>query len=135
MRGTSGRHDEGQAALGAHPRRCGEHNLIIDGDRFGQGSSPQVRGTSEHRVINVQGPGLIPAGAGNIRYATEMLWCFQAHPRRCGEHARASWGVEVYPGSSPQVREHGTVTTPTGVTWGSSPQVRGTFPLQHRPLA
>ena len=141
--------------IGAHPRRCGEHALFSATTTSGQGSSPQVRGTSKplpHRAV--------------------FPW---AHPRRCGEHPRVLPLHQHRFGSSPQVR--GTslrVTSPhlrlrlipagagnMAVAWarrrpswahprrcgehlrmptnvlpepGSSPQVRGTFtdPRQQR---
>ena len=93
--------------VGAHPRRCGEHQPVSGGGRWVGGSSPQVRGTSSYFTSSVwvgasgSSPqvrgtcggrrfGLIPAGAGMHRIR-------QSHN-------------PLPPGSSPQVR--GTSSTP-----------------------
>ena len=91
----------------AHPRRCGEHPLLVLPDGVAQGSSPQVRGTWVACLELVQGLGLIPAGAGNMTHPQSQDRAMRAHPRRCGEHSEG-------------IKQDATVT-------GSSPQVRGTF--------
>ena len=74
-------------SMRAHPRRCGEHDCPVKREPDTTGSSPQVRGTYEHRRRAGDGFRLIPAGAGNIPPHSEMTTDGRAHPRRCGEHS------------------------------------------------
>ena len=71
----------------AHPRRCGEHEPPEASDAYRMGSSPQVRGAPFCGCVGVGGVGLIPAGAGSTTMNPGSSWKYQAHPRRCGEHA------------------------------------------------
>ena len=48
-----------------HPRVCGEHGITLAVVRFGEGSSPRVRGTRVLDVLRALGLGIIPACAGN----------------------------------------------------------------------
>ena len=71
---------------GAHPRGCGEHRgheLTIPPP---SGSSPRVRGTCSTPSVVCLSGGLIPAGAGNIGFASVLGIVWRAHPRGCGEH-------------------------------------------------
>ena len=68
----------------AHPRRCGEHFVVVCVDGTISGSSPQVRGT--------------------CCVGSSSTSCIRAHPRRCGEHERRDCCDMLERGSSPQVR-------------------------------
>ena len=52
----------------AHPRGCGEHEEAKGEDGALMGSSPRVRGTLKPYCSFTVRDGLIPAGAGNIRW-------------------------------------------------------------------
>ena len=67
-----------------HPRVCGEHPTCQAATAPKTGSSPRVRGTREETHDIIQGPGIIPACAGNTCCPT-------------GRSGRR-------PGSSPRVR-------------------------------
>ena len=83
---------------------CGEHSLPSFPWPCEQGSSPHVRGT--HRQVACEEPhrGIIPACAGNTRYARNPARLRRDHPRMCGEHTREDWIDEQAAGSSPHVR-------------------------------
>ena len=88
----------------AHPRGGGEHHTGRWSGQGVQGSSPRVRGTFHGFSFFPTGPGLIPAGAGNIVARFEKLYQERAHPRGCGEHISVPSGSEYARGSSPRVR-------------------------------
>ena len=87
-----------------HPRACGEHSNAFINPACVTGSSPRLRGT--HHVSRVQFPriGIIPALAGNTRYATCSRPPRWDHPRACGEHPVAVTVGSRYRGSSPRLR-------------------------------
>ena len=60
---TSGTRSAG--TLPVHPRACGERNTQIHKNRFGNGSSPRVRGTLGRAAERLRGHRFIPARAGN----------------------------------------------------------------------
>ena len=73
--------------LGAHPRSRGEHHDSVS-FRFGvRGSSPLARGTLEDPRPGAEGPGLIPARAGNTAWTGAPEPPAGAHPRSRGEHS------------------------------------------------
>ena len=69
-----------------HPRRCGEHLIVVYTSRPTAGSSPQVRGTLANLGNHEAGKRFIPAGAGNTTNLTILMILWTVHPRRCGEH-------------------------------------------------
>ena len=90
---------------GAHPRRCGDHPLILDLSGTLSGSSPQVRGPLPVWKDWIRGLRLIPAGAGTTHQVSAVAAAGTAHPRRCGNHPAAISRAKSQMGSSPQVRE------------------------------
>ena len=75
---------------GDHPRACGEHRAVELEARDDGGSSPRLRGTLAHVVVQVVALGIIPALAGNTT-STSMMRCGNGdHPRACGEHTMKS---------------------------------------------
>ncbi len=130
-----------------HPRACGEHGCRSNGEQFGHGSSPRVRGTSGRLRVRASARRFIPARAGNIPRASPCRTSRTVHPRACGEHDRFALEFSTQVGSSPRVRgtfcgkptdvlgsgfipaRAGNMTEHTGrthVAIGSSPRVRGT---------
>ena len=69
-----------------HPRRCGEHRVVVLCALATAGSSPQMRGALKIVIWPYDKIGIIPADAGS----TVGLWfvwlTWWDHPRRCGEH-------------------------------------------------
>ena len=88
----------------AHPRGCGEHPSRNRVSGSVPGSSPRVRGTCLRLRVWRLCVGLIPAGAGNIRYAGSSVASYGAHPRGCGEHDILRGSLKGRRGSSPRVR-------------------------------
>ena len=87
-----------------HPRRCGALGVHHAGLQRGMGSSPQVRGTSpflEWRIVVV---GIIPAGAGHFNHTIKAARTLGDHPRRCGALQYLVRFLNMFLGSSPQVR-------------------------------
>ena len=93
-----------QAAVGDHPRVCGEHTGIIRRLRIGEGSSPRVRGTPPVVPPAVGRIGIIPACAGNTAGVTVLTRLCGDHPRVCGEHIDKAANMLADRGSSPRVR-------------------------------
>ncbi len=88
----------------AHPRRRGEHTVILVSPLSDQGSSPQARGARARDPARRIRGRLIPAGAGSTAWPrTTRLPC-GAHPRRRGEHRQLQLHLPVHRGSSPQAR-------------------------------
>ena len=50
-----------------HPRVCGEHEFVQQGDGRHWGSSPRMRGTQGLQRQDLSRHGIIPAYAGNTR--------------------------------------------------------------------
>ena len=70
----------------AHPRACGENNLLQERMKTVQGSSPRMRGKPQ-TVNNITGDtGLIPAHAGKTPFGGFISSLTWAHPRACGEN-------------------------------------------------
>ena len=90
-----------------HPRRCGALRGFYIRVVSDAGSSPQVRGTSGRAKSGVFRCGIIPAGAGHFHIPTRTPIFNGDHPRRCGA-------------LSPRAFH-------SAISWGSSPQVRGTY--------
>ena len=88
----------------AHPRVCGENELIANGSKLSQGSSPRVRGKHRPTDLGVLHPGLIPACAGKTLTSTCLTSSLRAHPRVCGENPLLFIESFQHTGSSPRVR-------------------------------
>ena len=95
-----------QASAPVHPRGCGERAKPLSNGRKKNGSSPRVRGTVYDCPHSTHADRFIPAGAGNGLKWQRSMWQRAVHPRGCGERA--------------------TKRTKLGLSWGSSPRVRGT---------
>ena len=107
--GNTGYRRTGCRPRTVHPRRRGEHTVAVGALVVSPGSSPQARGT-RLRSASAQISGrFIPAGAGNTLYPTSRAQQSTVHPRRRGEHP-------IHQSSS-------------ACTGGSSPQARGTLPV------
>ena len=75
--------------LRAHPRACGE-NVVCSTTSFTfPGSSPRVRGKRSDSHRGRSRAGLIPARAGKTGGSVCRSRSPRAHPRACGENARA----------------------------------------------
>ena len=132
--------------IGDHPRRCGAFGLYGFIEVDCEGSSPQVRGICRVGRCVPTVPGIIPAGAGHLKWSICIMMICRDHPRRCGAFLLIITGTARLGGSSPQVR--GILPTKCGrfssggdhprrcgafknwlklslANWGSSPQVRG----------
>ena len=68
------------------------------------GSSPRVRGKEMADLIDEEGMGIIPAGAGKRPSHRPRAWDDRDHPRGCGEKPRPSAPLWMGEGSSPRVR-------------------------------
>ena len=87
-----------------HPRMRGEHVRTAWRRLGNRGSSPHARGTPRGRLESRGPVGIIPACAGNTRWASGIPRRCRDHPRMRGEHkfeACVRIGVE---GSSPHAR-------------------------------
>ena len=76
-----------------HPRRCGEHSLLLNALGFPKGSSPQMRGAPLPGDYEQCVDRIIPADAGStglLCFADHLQW---DHPRRCGEHSESEAGM------------------------------------------
>ena len=92
------------AAVGAHPRVCGENpppSFLLNPSR---GSSPRVRGKLRVRAARGGPTGLIPACAGKTGGGPAWGRRAPAHPRVCGENVSSSARIRAWKGSSPRVR-------------------------------
>ena len=89
---------------GAHPRVCGENDIVKFGKAAAQGSSPRVRGKHQPRRRLRRARRLIPACAGKTPCAVVPTNISGAHPRVCGENSFGRSGTLSLRGSSPRVR-------------------------------
>ena len=88
----------------AHPRACGENNVIAGRGSGATGSSPRVRGKRAPGALQGRGVRLIPARAGKTSRAAADRCGPPAHPRACGENVRGCDSLRLQRGSSPRVR-------------------------------
>ena len=77
-----------RSATSVHPRRRGEHPIMISKPGIMGGSSPQARGTPVPRRLRQWDRRFIPAGAGNTPGRWDQAPRAAVHPRRRGEHIR-----------------------------------------------
>ena len=101
----------------AHPRSRGEHSTLESTGWERRGSSPLARGTQLRHHAPGYPARLIPARAGNTRWAASPLSPPTAHPRSRGEHAESARTTGMALGSSPLAR--GTHL----LTWGFTPYI------------
>ena len=87
-----------------HPRMRGEHLGRMNVAMCGQGSSPHARGTLALRGGLRHLAGIIPACAGNTRFASLAYWVPRDHPRMRGEHVGLWCADDTIRGSSPHAR-------------------------------
>ena len=116
-----------------HPRVCGEHEFVQQGDGRHWGSSPRMRGTQGLQRQDLSRHGIIPAYAGNtLRWRHGSCRC-RDHPRVCGEHLTSCVMVVSSMGSSPRMRgtlvvaellghESGIIPAYAGNTWNRQRQ-------------
>ena len=88
----------------AHPRVCGENDILAGDTRAATGSSPRVRGKQAGGLLCLGPFGLIPACAGKTIRRSRLAWSGGAHPRVCGENDCLVVVVVEAEGSSPRVR-------------------------------
>ena len=87
-----------------HPRVCGERPTPIAENKYGNGSSPRLRGTHGELLEYAEAVRFIPAFAGNARRHLHQPGISPVHPRVCGERVRkGEKGCPVI-GSSPRLR-------------------------------
>ena len=96
-----------------HPRACGERPLSVARGLMICGSSPRLRGTPNCYPFPMVPTRFIPAPAGNAAMNTISDKPVTVHPRACGERTI-------------RTEDEGTHT-------GSSPRLRGTLFLVHKP--
>ena len=87
-----------------HPRSRGEHSRAIQAGCSSCGSSPLARGTRGSGSTRCHRGRFIPARAGNTYDPHGSASLSAVHPRSRGEHAHASWTIQVAFGSSPLAR-------------------------------
>ena len=112
-----------------HPRRCGEHALMLSTLPTVLGSSPQVRGALAVLHGHDVAVGIIPAGAGSTPPPARGRDREGDHPRRCGEHPCRGRGDVPHPGSSPQVRGAPLAERPPVPDGGIIPAGAGSTPV------
>ena len=78
----------GASGVQDHPRLRGEHEDSSIERLKEEGSSPLARGTHSEEVPPTEGPGIIPACAGNTDMTLTAIWQGSDHPRLRGEHYR-----------------------------------------------
>ena len=88
----------------AHPRVCGENEILTAEDLNSQGSSPRVRGKHAAFATEIPYGRLIPACAGKTKSLRSASALRRAHPRVCGENAAFKALDALDEGSSPRVR-------------------------------
>ena len=69
-----------------HPRRCGEHVILVRLIQIMVGSSPQMRGALVIILLTIYSLRIIPADAGSTGRGKLQRPDHADHPRRCGEH-------------------------------------------------
>ena len=89
---------------GVYPRRCGGANTAGLAFTDAAGLSPQVRGSPIPCWWRADGPGSIPAGAGEPRTGRQSLSRWGVYPRRCGGAVADGDVLRAAQGLSPQVR-------------------------------
>ena len=89
------------------------------------GSSPRVRGTEYVDKPLWIAQGIIPACAGNSRWATPQAVHLRDHPRVCGEQASSTTFCFVVAGSSQRMRGTGSSNNVIKAVTGIIPACAG----------
>ena len=105
--GNSILHDRQHDADAGHPRVGGEQGGGVQGGIAGAGSSPRGRGTAFRTDTVCRCWRVIPAWAGNSRYALPPKPHWSGHPRVGGEQAPSRSTARSGGGSSPRGRGTG----------------------------
>ena len=120
-----------------HPRGCGEHSYVSCPKRYGEGSSPRMRGARKRTYRWARKGRIIPADAGSTTCLTVMHDLSWDHPRGCGEHQQVIHLISVITGSSPRMRGAlgiglfvvglcGIIPADAGSTFSSHWMIKGT---------
>ena len=109
----------------AHPRVCGENQLVLHAIILSCGSSPRVRGKRRLSEVRDGISGLIPACAGKTIVAARKASARRAHPRVCGENLECLLATIECLGSSPRVRGKRCTPIPDGRSAGLIPACAG----------
>ena len=104
---------------------CGEQLKDAYGNCQDVGSSPRVRGTVRAACAIACVVGIIPACAGNSRWATPQAVHLRDHPRVCGEQASSTTFCFVVAGSSPRMRGTGSSNNVIKAVTGIIPACAG----------
>ncbi len=87
-----------------HPRMRGEHGSFNAARHYAIGSSPHARGAFSAAVVDRVHDGIIPACAGSIDAADQLVLANRDHPRMRGEHESVYFSQAPHMGSSPHAR-------------------------------
>ena len=109
----------------AHPRVCGENQVVSPLVGGCEGSSPRVRGKPPITIRVHDRERLIPACAGKTTFSNMITYSVSAHPRVCGENCPAQARRSERPGSSPRVRGKPARRGPAGLRRGLIPACAG----------
>ena len=104
---------------------CGEQLMSSGKSGTLMGSSPRVRGTEYVDKPLWIAQGIIPACAGNSRWATPQAVHLRDHPRVCGEQASSTTFCFVVAGSSPRMRGTGSSNNVIKAVTGIIPACAG----------
>ena len=87
-----------------HPRACGANALRKLNRNTSTGSSPRMRGKRRFSICDIIGHRIIPAHAGQTRFAGLYPYSRTDHPRACGANAFVAMRRTLMNGSSPRMR-------------------------------
>ena len=116
----------------AHPRVCGENDLLLSDHSRGDGSSPRVRGKRDNPRSRSSLRRLIPACAGKTGHRYRIGRYDTAHPRVCGENRHRLISAIPRRGSSPRVRGKRRDVLPSDVRGRLIPACAGKTQLRSR---
>ena len=94
----------GMAAVGDHPRVCGEKLFIGFLPTFHPGSPPRVRGKAKNATLGGGKRGITPRVRGKAASDALSARYQQDHPRVCGEKFAQDVQQDYQIGSPPRVR-------------------------------
>ena len=86
-----------------HPHAYGEHTLQFSGTLTGYGSSPRLWGTFFGIIFSIPMWRFIPTPVGNMPLPEPPQRKLSVHPHACGEHPSPSTGSGMRYGSSPRL--------------------------------